>query len=110
MGQAGIFNCFSDQIRICINIMPTPIQNIDITTGGTAQELVPARLGRQSLIIEPQDEGCWVQCGGTAAADQGEWINAGQSASYTVWMFPTIGGAWSVLSATTGSDIVVREG
>jgi hypothetical protein len=91
--------------------MPTPIQNIDITLGGTAQELVPARIGRSALIIMPQDEGCWVNCGGTAVADSGgsEWIAAGQSAAYTGVHFPTIGGAWSVLSATTGADIVVRE-
>lgn len=89
--------------------MPLPIQNIDITLGGTAQQLVPARIGRSRLIIEPQDEGCWVNCGATAAADTGEWIAAGQSASYTGIGFPTIGGEWSVLSATTGADIVVRE-
>ena len=91
--------------------MPIPIQNINISSGGTAQELVPARLGRSRLIIEPQDEGCWVNCGGTAVADSGgsEWIPSGGSAAYTVEGFPTIGGAWSVLSATTNADVIVRE-
>jgi hypothetical protein len=89
--------------------MPEPIQNIDITLGGTAQQLVPARLGRSQLIIEPQDEDCWVRCGGTAAVDVGERIPSGGSAVFSVGKFPTIGGAWSVLSATTGADIVVRE-
>lgn len=89
--------------------MPGPIQNIDITLGGTVQELVPARIGRSFLLIEPLDEGCWVKCGSDAAADDGEWIAAGQSASYTGIHFPTIGGQWTVLSATTGADIVIRE-
>lgn len=89
--------------------MPVQIQNIDITAGGVAQTLVPARLGRSQLIIEPQDEDCWVQCGGTAAPDSGERVPSGSSAVFSVWRFPTIGGAWSVYSASTGADIVVRE-
>lgn len=90
--------------------MPTSIQNIDIVTGGTAQELVPARLGRSRLIIEPQDEGCWVRVGGgTPAQDVGELIPSGSSSVFSVEKFPEIGGQWKVLSATTGADIVVRE-
>ncbi len=89
--------------------MPNSIQNINIVLGGTVQELVPARLGRSRLIIEPQDEDCWVSPHGNAAADVGERVASGQSASFTVYGFPEIGARWTVFSATTGADIVVRE-
>lgn len=89
--------------------MPESIQNINITTGGTVQELVPARFGRSRLIIEPQDRECWVRVGGDAAADVGEHIAQGASAQFTVYGFPEVGGRWTVHSATTGDDIVVRE-
>ncbi len=85
------------------------IRNFTITTGGVAQDLLPERFGRSRIIVEPQDEGLWVQFGGTAANNVGEWIAQGSSAQFTVGGFPEIGGRVSVFSATTGSDVVVRE-
>lgn len=89
--------------------MPTEIQNLSITLGGTAQDLLPARLGRSRLIIEPITEDCWINFGKDAAVDNGEKITSGQSASFTVHGFPDIGGRVSVFSATTAAKIIVRE-
>lgn len=85
------------------------ISNKTITTGGVAQDLLPARLGRSRLIINPITEDCWVNFGVTAAVDSGEKIVSGTSSVYTVEKFPEIGGRVSVFSATTGAKIIVRE-
>lgn len=89
--------------------MATSITNYAITAGGVAQTMIPERLGRSRLIIEPITEDLWVRWGGAAAVDAGEKIVNGQSASYTVEGFPEIGGGVSFFSATTGAKIVVRE-
>ena len=85
------------------------ITNNTITAGGVAQDLLPARLGRSRLIIQPITEDCWVRFGATAAVDAGEKIVNGSSAVYSVEKFPEIGANVSVFSATTGAKIIVRE-
>ena len=34
--------------------------NISITTGGVSQDVLPARLGRSYLLINPTTEDAWV--------------------------------------------------
>lgn len=83
--------------------------NFAITLGGTAENLLSARLGRSRLIITPLTENCWIRWGNTAAVDAGELVYANSPTQYSVENFPEIGGAVSVFSATTGAKIVVRE-
>jgi len=89
--------------------MPTSLQNIAIATGGVAQDLLPARLGRGAVIISPISEDCWVNFGVTAAVNVGERIVNGASARFSVEHYPEVGARVSVFSATTSSQIMVRE-
>lgn len=89
--------------------MPNAQQNFVITLGGTAQTLLPARIGRSRLIIQPTDEDLWVNFFGTAAPNVGELIYQGSTGQWSGEFFPNIGGAVSVYSATTGSNVTVRE-
>lgn len=89
--------------------MPNSQQNFNITLGGTAETLLAARLGRSRLIITPLDEDCWIRWNGTAAVDAGELCYQGSPNQFSVENFPEIGGEVSVYSATTDSDITIRE-
>lgn len=89
--------------------MSTSLRNLTITTGGVAENILPARLGRSRLIITPLDEDLWVNFSETAAVDNGELIPADTSSVFSVQKFPEIGGALSAYSATTGAKILVRE-
>jgi len=89
--------------------MPSSLRQLEITLGGTAEELVPARVSRSRLIITPITEDCWIRVGATAAVDEGELVYLGSPTQFSVEFFPEIGGAWSVYSATTGAKINIRE-
>jgi hypothetical protein len=86
-----------------------PIRNGTITTGGTAQDALPARIGRSFLLINAYDEDLWVNFGANAAENTGELIPEGSSSAFSVERFPDIGGRVSILGATTGSDYSIRE-
>lgn len=89
--------------------MSTSLRNLAITTGGVAENILPARLGRSRLIITPITEDLWVNFDETAAVDNGELIPVNTSSVFSVQKFPEIGGALSAFSATTGAKILVRE-
>lgn len=89
--------------------MPLPQQNFTLTTGGVAENALPARLGRSRLIITALDEDGWVNIGATAATNVGEKLYQGSPSQFSVFNFPTIGGAVSVFSATTGAKFTIRE-
>ena len=86
------------------------LRNIVITTGGTAQDALPARLGRSGLIVDPLTEDCWVNFGANAAVDVGELVKfADVPRRFDIVDTPEIGGRVSILSATTGVKINLRE-
>ena len=58
--------------------MSVGLWNLLITTGGVAQDILPARLGRSQLIITPLDEALWINFGETAAIDNGEVVASGE--------------------------------
>jgi hypothetical protein len=89
--------------------MSTSLRNVAITTGGVAEDILPARLGRSRLIITPLDEDLWINFGEAAAVDNGELIPADVSSTFSVDKFPEIGGSVSAFSATTGAKITIRE-
>lgn len=86
------------------------LHNLAITAGGTAEDLLPERPGRRSLIISPITEDCWVAFGETAAVDNGELIPVDTSSRFSIPEFGNIWKALSVFSATTGAKIMIREG
>jgi hypothetical protein len=89
--------------------MSTSLRNVAITTGGVAEDILPARLGRSRLIISPITEDLWINFNETAAVDNGELIPSGSSSVFSVEKFPEIGGAVSAFSATTGAKVNIRE-
>lgn len=90
--------------------MSVSLRNGVIATGGTSQEALPARLGRQSLIISVQTENAWVNFGESAAADDGELVYFGSIPRvFDVERFPEIGGTVNIVAATTGTKYQIRE-
>lgn len=87
------------------------IRNVAITSGGTAQDALPARPGRTFLEIDPITESCWVNFGTNAAVDTGVLIDVDEKPPrrFCVEDAPDIGGRVSIFSATTGAKIIIRE-
>lgn len=89
--------------------MASSESNFSITLGGTAETLLPARLGRSRLIITPVTEDCWIRFGAVAAPNVGELLYMGSPGQWSVENFPELGASVSVYSATTASKINIRE-
>lgn len=90
--------------------MSISLRNGSLVAGGTAQDALPARLGRSRLIISAQTENMWVNFGENAAADDGELIYSGSIPRvFSVDEFPEIGARVSIVSATTGAKYQIRE-
>lgn len=93
--------------------MSTSLRNIAIAAGGVAEDILPERLGRTSVVIKPITEDCWVNFGETAAVDNGWLVEfdspAADGKEFHVKKFPEVGGKVSVFSATTGAKILVQE-
>ncbi len=93
--------------------MSTSLRNIGITLGGTAEDVLPERLGRSRVTIKPITEDCWVNFGETAAVDNG-WLVEFDSPSldgkvFDVHHFPEVGGRISIFSATTAAKILIED-
>jgi hypothetical protein len=86
-----------------------PIRNISFTLGGTAQDALPANLGRTRVNIKPTTEDCWINFGATAAVDTGFKVANGTEKEFLVWKYPEVGGRLSIFSATTGAKISIEE-
>lgn len=90
--------------------MSVSLRNGTIVTGGTSQEALPARLGRQRLVITCQVENCWINFAEPAAADDGELVAFGNTSRvFDVADFPEIGGTVNIVAATTGTKYQIRE-
>lgn len=86
-----------------------PIRNISFTLGGTAQDALPANLGRTRVNISPTTEDCWVNFGANAGVDIGTKVVLNTSKEFVVWKWPEIGGRVSIFSATTAAKIAIEE-
>lgn len=79
-----------------------------ITTGGTAQVLMPAWSARKGCTVQNQSTGdLWVSEIGTAAATQPS-IRVPAGAQY-ICMSPAPGTALSIIGATTAQAFAARE-
>lgn len=84
------------------------IRNLTITTGGTAQDLLPAFHAWGGFIITPLTEDMWINFGADAATDQGEKLFLNSPAKFSGRDFPEFNGRVSIVSATTGAKFTVR--
>ena len=89
--------------------MSTSLKNGSITTGGTAQDALPERLGRTTVVVQAQDEDMFVNFGTNAAIDTGYMIPVRAEVRFEVWKFPEVGGRVSIISPSTGAKYEIQD-
>lgn len=91
--------------------MAAPSQtNSTITSGGTAQIAIAADASRRTICIQnTSDTDMWCSFLGTAVADSGWTLLAGQSRVMRYADWPMIVNALSVVGATTGKKFNIHD-
>lgn len=85
-------------------------QSGTITTGGTSQELAPARTRRRYFLFENiSAEDMWLDFGTAAVADEPS-IKVPTGGSFVMESGLVSSKAINVIAATTGSKFVAKEG
>lgn len=84
------------------------IRNLEITTGGVAQDILANHHGWGGFIINALTENMWINFGADAAEDAGELIYQGSPAKFSYSEFPELNARVSIFSATTGAKFTLR--